>query len=109
MAECIFIYVTVETEVEAEKIGRALVEERLAACINIIPGMRSIYRWQGKLEQGNEVVLIAKSQAALFETIVQRVKAMHSAEIPCIVAMPIVQGAADFLDWIGQNVAQNPA
>ena len=52
MAECIFIYVTVETEVEAEKIGRALVEERLAACINIIPGMRSIYRWQGKLEQG---------------------------------------------------------
>lgn len=94
------IYMTAADEDEAARIGRALVEARLAACVNIIPGMRSFYRWQGEVRDDREVVMIAKSRRTLVDALVARVKELHSYECPCVVALPIEGGNRDFLDWI---------
>jgi periplasmic divalent cation tolerance protein len=88
---------------EAQRLGRALVEERLAACVNVIPGMSSCYWWQGKIEEGRETVLIAKTRHALLERLTARVKALHSYTVPCVVALPIVGGNADYLRWIEEE------
>lgn len=96
----ILIYVTVPVDSLAQKIAEAVVSERLAACANIIPGMRSVYRWQGKIRQRAEVVLILKTQEKLFSTVEARVKALHSDETPCIVALPLTAGNEDFMRWI---------
>jgi periplasmic divalent cation tolerance protein len=96
----LFIYVTVPSAIEAEKIAHAVVSEHLAACANIIPGMKSVYRWQGKIEQRDEVVLILKTQEKLFPAVEARVKALHGDETPCIVALPVAMGNEDFLRWI---------
>ncbi len=100
MTAAIFIYVTVPSQSEAEKIADALVGKRLVACANIIPGMKSVYRWQGKVEQRNEVVLILKTQAQLFPAAEIAVKAMHSDDTPCIVALPVDAGNVAYLKWI---------
>ena len=99
------VYVTASSMEEARKIGRALVEERLVACVNLIDGMKSIYRWQGALEEGDEVVLIAKTTAGRVSAIVERVKALHSYTVPCVVAMPIEGGNPDFMQWIADESA----
>jgi periplasmic divalent cation tolerance protein len=96
----LLIYITTASIEEAEKIGMALVQEKLAACANILPGMRSIYRWQGKIEQGKECVLIVKTRRHMFDALQTRVKALHSYDCPCIVAFDIVAGYKPFLDWI---------
>jgi periplasmic divalent cation tolerance protein len=100
MTGFISVYMTAPTAAEAETIARALVEEKLAACVNIIPGLRSIYRWEGKLVEENEVALIAKSRAELFEALSVRVKALHSYSCPCIVATPLSAGYPPYLDWL---------
>jgi periplasmic divalent cation tolerance protein len=94
------VYMTAADEDEAARIGRALVEARLAACVNIIPGMRSFYRWQGEVRDDHEVVMIAKSRRTLVDALVARVKELHGYECPCVVALPIEGGNRDFLDWI---------
>ncbi len=94
------VYMTAADEDEAARIGRALVEARLAACVNIIPGMRSFYRWQGEVRDDREVVMIAKSRRTLVDALVARVKELHGYECPCVVALPIEGGNRDFLDWI---------
>ena len=104
MADCIFIYITTSSRHEAEKIGHVLVEEQLVACANIIPHVQSIYRWQGAIENAQEVVLIVKTVAGMFDAVAERVKVLHSATTPCIVALPIVDGTPDFLAWIKDNV-----
>src|ERR1700733_14247745 len=96
----ILVYVTVPSDTLAQKIAEAVVSERLAACANIIPGMKSVYRWEGKIGQRDEVVLILKTQEKLFSAVEARVKALHSDETPCIVALPVTTGNADFLQWI---------
>lgn len=96
----IFIYVTTSSIAEARKIAQAVVADRLAACANIIPGMMSIYHWKGKIEEGNETVLILKTRAGLFSAVEERVKSLHGNEIPCIVALPVEAGHAPWLDWI---------
>ena len=98
------IYITTENKAEAERIGQALVEEHLAACANIIDGMSSIYRWEGRLMQGNETVLIAKTIEAKVPALIQRVKALHSYDCPCIVALPITDGNEAFLNWVAGEV-----
>lgn len=103
-----FIYITAPNSDEATRIGRALVEERLVACVNILPGMTSIYHWQGELEQANEAVMIAKTRQDLVEPLIARVKALHSYECPCIIALPIDAGNADYLAWI-QNETCSPS
>lgn len=96
----IFVYATASSNTLAQKIAATVVSERLAACANIIPGMKSVYQWQGKIEQRNEIVLILKTQEKLYPALEARVKALHSDETPCIVALPVTAGNADFLQWI---------
>ena len=100
------LYMTAGSAEEARRIGAALVDERLAACVNVIDGMTSIYRWEGALHNDSEAVLIAKTRRALVDDVVARVKALHSYSCPCVVALPIVGGNPAFLDCIGQE-AQN--
>jgi periplasmic divalent cation tolerance protein len=94
------IYVTASSLDQAKSIGHKIVEERLVACVNILPGMTSIYRWQGKLEEAEEVVMIVKTTESLVERVISRVRELHSYECPCIVAVPVVAGDPDFLAWI---------
>jgi len=100
MSDAFFIYVTAGSVEEAERIGRALVAERLAACANILPGMRSIYWWDGKVEEASEAVLVLKSVRKNLAALTARVKALHSYAVPCVVALPIETGNADYLAWI---------
>ena len=100
MHNIISVYITVSSRPEAEKIARALVEEKFAAGVNIIPGVRSIYRWEGRIEESDEVILIAKSRPELFESLRKLVKTLHSYECPCIVASPVTVGHLPFLDWV---------
>lgn len=95
-----FVYITAGDAEEAKAIGRALVEERLAAAVNILAGVQSLYWWEGKIEQAVEVVVIAKTRASLVERLTERVKALHSYEVPCVVALPIAGGYPVYLDWI---------
>jgi periplasmic divalent cation tolerance protein len=95
-----FVYVTTANREEARAIGQVLVEERLVACVNIIDGMSSIYRWQGEVQEDSETVLIAKTGAARMPRLVARIKALHSYEVPCVVAVPITEGNPDYLAWV---------
>jgi len=97
--ECCITYVTAGSKAEAEKISRALVSEKLAACANIFP-INSIYRWKGKIEEGGEHAILFKSHKKNFEKITERVRAIHSYETPCIIEIPITRGSSDYLDWI---------
>ena len=89
MERAVFVYTTYPSLVEAEKAGRAIVERRLAACVNILPGMISHYWWEGKVERGEEVVMIIKTRASLAEDVRQAVKDMHPYETPAILVLPI--------------------
>ena len=94
------LYITAATLDEARRIGEALVTERLAACTNILPGAHSIYRWQGEIVRDGEVVIVAKTRAALVDAVIARVKALHSYQVPCVVALPILAGNAAYLEWL---------
>jgi len=96
----IVVLVTAASERQAGRIGRALVKSELAACVNILPGVRSIFRWEGKLSQEREVLLILKSRADLFGRLAAEVKRLHSYQVPEVVAFPISHGTADYLAWI---------
>jgi len=101
----VLAYITAESMDQAEHIGRTLVAERLAACANILPGMRSIYRWKGAVETAEETVLIAKTRESLAEALTARVKELHSYEVPCVVILPITAGLPDFLRWIDDETS----
>lgn len=96
----IVIFVTAPKEDEAAKIAQALVEARLAGCVNIIRNIRSVYRWQDKIEDDTEVLMIAKTQRHLFESFMKKVKELHSYAVPEIIAMPIAGGSEDYLKWL---------
>lgn len=99
MSECM-IYITTNSSEEAEIIGRNLVSRRLAACVNIIENMKSIYHWEGKIETSQEVIIVAKTKKALVNELIENVKTLHSYKCPCIVAIPIIDGNADYIQWI---------
>ncbi len=99
-----WIYMTAPSLEEAQRIGRALVEAGLAACVNALPGMRSIYVWQGKVEEAAEAVLIAKTTAERVEELFAAAKRLHPYECPCLLSFTVEQGFAPFLDWIRQSV-----
>jgi periplasmic divalent cation tolerance protein len=103
MERAVFVYTTYPSVVEAEKSGRAIVERRLAACVNILPGMISHYWWQGALERGEEVVMIIKTRASLAEAVRQAVKEMHSYETPAILVIPLESVDQSYLGWIMQE------
>lgn len=94
------VYVTAPTLAEAESLARLAVEGRLAACANILPGMRSLYWWQGKLESADETVLLLKTTAELAPALMRALTEAHSYDCPCVVALPIASGNPDFLLWI---------
>ncbi len=96
----IIVFITASGEEEAAKIARALVEARLAGCVNMVKGIRSIYRWKGKVEDESEVLMIAKTRRELFEAFLKKVKEHHSYSVPEVIALPIVEGSADYLNWL---------
>jgi periplasmic divalent cation tolerance protein len=98
-----FVYMTAGSREEARRIGRTLVEERLAACVNIIDGMNSMYWWQGAVQDEQETVLIAKTRAELLERLTERVRALHSYSCPCVVALPIEGGNPAYLQWLADE------
>ena len=98
--ELSLVYITASSMVEAEKIGSILVENRLAACVNIFEKMTSIYRWEGKVHKEQETVIIAKTRTELIDDLAARVKELHSYIVPCIVSLPVTGGNSDFLSWI---------
>lgn len=101
-----FVYITAPSAEEALKLGRSLVEERLAACANVLPGMVSVYRWEGKLAEDSEAVLILKTRSDLVEALTERVLALHPYTCPCVAALPIVAGNPAFLEWIGEETGE---
>lgn len=101
--DVIFVYMTAGSVEEARRIARALVDERLAACVNLIEGMTAIYRWQGAVEEAGETVLIAKTRAGRFEALADRVRALHSYSVPCIVELPVGRGNPAYMAWLRQE------
>jgi periplasmic divalent cation tolerance protein len=99
------VLVTVPSVADGERIARALVEERLAACVNVVPGLRSVYRWQGAVETADEALLLVKTREAALERVAARVRALHPYTLPEIVALPLVSGLAAYLEWIDDGVA----
>lgn len=104
-----FVYMTTKDVDQARQIGRALVEARLAACVNIIPQMESCYHWQGEIVHDHEAVLIAKSRAELVPALIEKVRSLHSYTVPCVVALPILEGNQSYLDWIAQETSEGAA
>lgn len=94
------IYITAKDRKEAKKIGAELVKSRLASCVNIISGMNSIYRWEGRIRQSKEAILIAKTKTKLVDKLIKKVKSIHSYSCPCIIALAISKGNKQYLDWI---------
>ena len=98
------VYAVFADAEEAERIGRAMVEERLAACINILGLVRSIYRWQGKVETADEVAAIFKTYHWHADALIQRIAELHSYEVPCIVTWPIDKILRSYADWVEDSV-----
>jgi len=96
----VMVYTTWPSSVEAEAAGRAIVGDGLAACVNILPGMMSIYRWQGDIERADEVVMIFKTRGDLAEPVAQAVRARHPYETPAVLFLPVTGGDDGYLDWI---------
>jgi len=99
-----FIYMTAGSREEARRIGKELVMSRLAACVNILDNMNSLYMWQGNVQDDSEVVMIAKTTEERVPRLVEKVKSLHSYECPCIVSIPVSGGNQAFLDWIADEV-----
>ncbi len=94
------VYITAKNEKEALKIGKTLVEERLAACANILPNIKSVYHWEEKLVVDNESILILKTKSELMTELTLRVKSLHSYSIPCVVSLPLLEGNRDYFNWV---------
>ncbi|MCL5742517.1 MAG: divalent-cation tolerance protein CutA [Acidobacteria bacterium] len=100
MTDKIVVLSTCGSAEEAEKIARGLVESRLAACVNVVPGLRSVYRWQGAVESASECLLLIKSSRGLLESLRAELEKLHSYEVPEILALPVVAGSANYLNWL---------
>ena len=98
--EARFVYITCKDQQEALQIGRNLVENRLAACANVLDSMKSLYWWDGKVVEDQECILIAKSTSSHMDALLAKVQELHSYELPCVVAMPITEGNPEYLQWI---------
>jgi periplasmic divalent cation tolerance protein len=96
----IVVLITAGSEEEAHKIAESLVNEKKAACVNIVPRVDSVFRWKDKLDSARESLLLVKTKASLFSEIVEMVKRMHSYEVPEIIALPIIGGSEDYLEWL---------
>jgi len=102
MTDAISVYMTAGSADEAKRVARALIESRLAACVNILGPIESVFYWDG-VQQEQEVALIAKASAADFDALSAKVREVHSYECPCVVAWPISHGDSEFVKWIGEE------
>jgi periplasmic divalent cation tolerance protein len=100
----ILAYITTKDKEQALSVGKILVEEHLAACVNIFDNMTSVYRWDEKICSDNEAVLIAKTAAEKFEQLCKRVKELHTYDCPCVVSIPITDGNSQYLEWLAANL-----
>jgi periplasmic divalent cation tolerance protein len=107
MERAVFVYTTYPSLVEAERAGRAIVEKRLAACVNIIPGMISHYWWEGKVDRGEEVVMIVKTRATLADAVQAAVKASHPYTTPALLVLPLESVEATYLGWLMTETAES--
>ncbi len=103
--EEVVIFITAPNEEEAVKIARSLVEARLAACVNIVKNVRSIYTWQGNIEDDSEVLMIAKTRKGLFDLLSVKVRELHSYDVPEIIALPVTGGSEEYLKWLRESTA----
>lgn len=101
----IVILITAKDKKEAEKISRGLLEAKLIACANIVDGVRSLFRWQGKIDSSKEVLLILKTKKNLFRKVAAKVKSLHSYQTPEIIALPVIIGSEEYLKWLNSSVA----
>jgi periplasmic divalent cation tolerance protein len=104
MTDIILVLCTFANEQDALRAASALVEARLAACVNVLPGIRSIYRWKGEVENTDEALALIKTTQAGFPALRDRLKALHSYDTPEIIAVPVVEGLADYLGWVREQV-----
>lgn len=105
MTDKIIVFNTCGSAEEAERIARALVSKRLAACVNLLPAVRSIYRWKGAVEDAEETLLVIKSSRALFDELRAEIEKLHSYEVAEVIAVPIVDGSEAYLEWLGRELA----
>lgn len=106
MSYPVLIYMTAGSAEEAKRIGRALIDDHLAACVNILGAMTSLYHWDGKVQEDQEVAFIAKTRKGLVDDVITRVKQMHSYDCPCVVSLGIEDGNVDFLQWIQDQTSR---
>jgi uncharacterized protein involved in tolerance to divalent cations/ADP-ribose pyrophosphatase YjhB (NUDIX family) len=108
MPEFIVVYVTAGSADEADRLARSLVDERLAACVNRIKSVQSVYRWQGKVEQSEEELLIIKTSRDRFAALEKRVRELHSYSVPEVIALPVIEGSSNYLKWLKEQVTPGP-
>jgi periplasmic divalent cation tolerance protein len=94
------VFITTSSYEEARKIADTLVDRKKAACVNIVPKVNSLFRWKGKIEEAEESLMVVKTRAELFPEVVSLVKSIHSYEVPEIIALPVVEGNPDYLEWL---------
>jgi periplasmic divalent cation tolerance protein len=104
--EFVSVYMTAASQQAAEALGRNLVEERLAACVNVLPGGVSIYRWKGAVQRDEEVVLLAKTRRSRVEALTSRVHELHADDVPCVLVLPITGGSPAYLAWLAEQTAE---
>jgi periplasmic divalent cation tolerance protein len=109
MQDFIVVFVTAGSSVEGDHLARALVDERLAACVNRIKSIKSVYRWQEKVEESEEELLIIKTKKELFPRLEKRVRELHSYSVPEIIALPIIEGSHGYLKWLEEQISNGAA
>lgn len=109
MTDQIVILSTCASDDEAQRLARKLLDERLCACVNVIPRIHSFFHWQGKVESGDESLLVIKSSRELFASVVSAIESVHSYEVPEVIALPIVDGSAKYLNWLRSSLREDKA
>ncbi|MCI0339096.1 MAG: divalent-cation tolerance protein CutA [Acidobacteria bacterium] len=109
MNEALVVLTTVETTEDGERLARVIIERELAACVQMLPPMTSIYRWQGKIEQASEALLLVKTTRAAYPELELVIRQNHSYQTPEIIALPVGPGSKDYLDWLTASVRHNSA
>ena len=94
------VYITTSGDLESKKIAKKLLEEKIAACINIIPTIESIYLWKGKIEQDSESIMLVKTKSEMVEEVIKRVEELHSYEIPCVLEITVNKGSKNYIEWM---------
>jgi periplasmic divalent cation tolerance protein len=109
MTDKIVVLSTCGSPDEAQRLARALVEKRLAACVNIIPGVRSVYHWKDAIEEEEEVLLVIKTSRLLLEDLRSEIERLHSYEVPEVIAMQVVDGSERYMAWLERELAHKPS